>query len=57
MNQRNQSSNIVQLEHNGDIAYNAFFGQFKQIDLFQTASNFRFVGRRSLSYVELQTGM
>ena len=32
MNQRNQSSNIVQLEHNGDIAYNAFLGQFKQFE-------------------------
>ena len=25
-----ESSNMMQLEHNGDIAYNAFLGQIKQ---------------------------
>ena len=47
-----QSSNMVQLEQNKDIAYNAFLGRFKQFEqglivLFQTVSDFRFVGRRS----------
>ena len=32
MNQRNQSSNIVQLEHDGAIAYNAFLGEFKRFE-------------------------